>query len=44
MKLRRLKLVQHCIKLTIAKNKNISKTAAPFLVFDSVFVDSYCTT
>ena len=32
---RRLKLVQHCIYLTIAKNENISKTAVTFLVFDS---------
>jgi len=44
IKLRRLKLVQHCIPLTIAKNENISKTAVTFLVFDSMFVNSYCTT
>jgi len=44
IKLRRLKLAQHCIQLTIAKNENISKTAVSFLVFDSVFVNSYCTT
>jgi len=36
--------VQHCIQLTIAKNENISKTAVTFLVFDSMFVNSYCTT
>ena len=39
-----LKLVQHCIQLTIAKNENISKTAVTFLVVDSMFVNSYCTT
>jgi len=44
IKLRRLKLVQHCIQLTIAKNENISKTEVIFLVFDSMFVNSYCTT
>jgi len=44
IKLWRLKLVQHCIQLTIAKNENISKTAVAFLVFDSMFVNSYCTT
>jgi len=44
IKSRRLKLVQHCIQLTIAKNENISKTAVTFLVFDSMFVNSYCTT
>jgi len=44
IKLRRLKLVQHCISLTIAKNENISKTAVTSLVFDSMFVNSYCTT
>ena len=32
IKLRRLKLVQHCIQLTIAKNENISKIAVTFLV------------
>jgi len=26
IKFKRLKLVQHCIQLTIAKNENISKT------------------
>jgi len=36
----RLKLVQHCIQLTIAKNENISKTSVTFLVFDSLFVNS----
>jgi len=30
-----VKIVQHCIQLTIAKNENISK--------GSVFVNSYCT-
>jgi len=40
IKLRRLRLVQHCIQLTIAKNENISKTAGTFLVFDSMFVNS----
>ena len=44
IKLKRLKLVQHCIQLTIAKNENVSKTAVTFLVFDNMFVDSYCTT
>jgi len=43
IKLRRLKLEQHCIQLTIAKNENISKTAVTFLVFDSMFINSYCT-
>jgi len=37
--LRRLKLVQHYTELTIAK-----KTAPNFLVYDSMFVNSYCTT
>jgi len=27
IKLQRLKLVQHCIQVTIAKNENISETA-----------------
>jgi len=40
----RLKLVQRCIQLTVAKNQNISKTAVTFLVFDNMFVNSYCTT
>jgi len=40
-KLRRLKLVQYCIQLTIAKNEKISKTAS-VLVYDSMFVNSYC--
>jgi len=44
IKLRRLKLVQHCIQLAIAKNENISKTAVISLVFDRMFVNSYCTT
>jgi len=44
IKLRRLKLVQHCIQLTTAKNENISETAVTFLVFDSMFVNRYCTT
>jgi len=44
IKLRRLKLVQHCISLTTAKNENSYKTAVTFLVFDSMFVNSYCTT
>jgi len=39
-----VKIVDHCIHLTIAKNENISKTAVTFLVFDSMFVNSYCTT
>jgi len=30
IRLRRLKLVQHCIQLTIAKIENISKTAVNF--------------
>jgi len=30
--------------VAIAKNENISKTAVTFLVFDSMFVNSYCTT
>ena len=38
-----VKIVQHCIQSTIAKNENISKTAVP-LLFDSMFVNSYCTT
>jgi len=38
-----VKIVQHCIQLTITKNENISKTAVTFLVFDSVFVNSYCS-
>ena len=41
IKLRRLKLVQHFIQLTIAKNENTSKTVVSFLVFDSIFVNSY---
>jgi len=44
IKLRTLKLVQHCIQSAIAKNENISKTAVTFLVFDSMFANSYCTT
>ena len=40
IKLRRLKIVQHCIQLTIAKNENIFKTAVTFFVFDSMFVRS----
>jgi len=43
-KLKEVKILQRCIQLTIAKNENISKTAAPFLVFDNIFVNSYCTT
>jgi len=43
IKLRRLKLVQHCIQLTIAINEIFSKTAVIFLVYGSVFVNSYCT-
>ena len=39
-----VKIVQHCIQLTIAKNENISKTAVTFLVFDNMFVNSCCTT
>ena len=42
--IKEVKIVQHCIQLTIAKNENISKTAVTFLVFDSMFVNSYCTT
>ena len=38
IRLRKLKLVQHCIQLTIAKNKFISKTAVTFLVFDSTLL------
>ena len=38
-----VKIVQHCIQLTIAKSENISKeniskTAVTFLVFDSMYV------
>jgi len=44
IKLRRLKLVQYCIQLTIAKNENFSKTTIIFLVCDSMLVNSYCTT
>jgi len=29
---------------SIAKNENVSKTAVTFLVFDTMFVNSYCTT
>jgi len=36
-------LTQHCVQLTFAKNENISKTAVTFLVFDIMFVNSYCT-
>jgi len=43
IKLRRLKLVQHCIQLTIAKNENIYKTPVTFLVLDRMFVNSYYT-
>jgi len=39
-----VKIVQHCIQLTIVKNENSSITAVTFLVFDSMFVNSYCTT
>jgi len=35
IKLRRLKLVQHCIQLIIAKHENFSKRV-PFLVYDSM--------
>jgi len=42
--LKEVKIVQHCIQSTIAKNENISKTAVTFLLFDSMFVNSYCTT
>jgi len=31
-----VKLAQHCIQLTIAKNDNFSKTAITFLAYDSV--------
>jgi len=34
IKSKRLKLIQHCIQLTIAKNENFSKTAVTFLVYD----------
>jgi len=44
MKLRRLKLVQHCIQLTIAKNEKICKIEVTFLVYDIMFVNNYCTT
>jgi len=43
-KLKKLKLIQHCIQLTIAKNESFSKTAATFLAYDSMFVNSCCTT
>jgi len=39
----RLKLVQYCIQLTIAKNENFFKRIT-FLVYGSMFVYSYCTT
>jgi len=42
--IKEVKILQHCIQLTIVKNENISKTAVTFLVFDSMFVNSYCTT
>ena len=38
IKLKRLKLVQHCIQLPIAKNENFSKTAVTFLIYDNMFV------
>ena len=41
---KRLKLVQHCIQLPIAKNENSSKTAVTMLVYDNAFVNSYYTT
>jgi len=44
IKLKRLKLVQHCSQLPIAKNESFFKTAVTFLVYDNMFVDSYCTT
>jgi len=44
IKSRTLKSVQHCIQLIIAKNEYFPKTAVPFLVYDSMFVNSYCTT
>jgi len=43
IKLRRFNLVQHCIQLIIVKNEKFSKTAVTFLVYDSMFVNSYCT-
>ena len=44
IKLKRLKLVQHCIQLPIAKNETFSKTAVTSLVYDNMFVNSYYTT
>jgi len=44
IKVKRLKLVQHCIQLPIAKNEKFSKTAVTFLVCDYMFVNSYYTT
>ena len=38
IKLKRLKLVQHCIQLTTAKNEIFSKTAVTFLVDDSMYM------
>jgi len=44
MKFRRLKLVQHCIQLTIAKIEKICKIEVNFLVYDIMFVNNYCAT
>jgi len=37
-----VKLVQHCIQLTIAKNDNFFR-GVTFFVYDNMFVNSYCT-
>ena len=44
IKLSRLKVVQYCIQLTIAKNEIVSKTAVNFLIYDSMFVSQLSTT
>jgi len=31
-----VKIVEHCIQLTIAKNEYFAKTAVTFLVYDNV--------
>jgi len=40
----KISAILFCIQLTIAKYENFSKTAVTFLVYDSMFVNSYCTT
>jgi len=44
IKLKRLKLVQHCIQLPILKNEKFSQTVVTFLVYDNMFLNSYYTT